>query len=425
MRPTLFVIPLVSLLLAACATSPDGTGSRFTGSSGPVEWEVVDMGRITRSDGMRLRWSYTTVLREKAGSAVQFETLEYGILTHNVGTGGFRRSEFSRRLEARSEIRLNTVDSWGWTASGASRQFGATAELGTMIVERRYIGKNAQGQAIVVPIRLELHRGSGRPSRQPASSDPPLPPTRLLQTADLGSLAGQWEGYYQRDGFHVPMAATVRDDGSVELAENDPPTLRFRAKLSIREGRVAYTGQQTGEFALHQDGIRRVLVGAVTLPATGTASSVTLPVRFESTPSTAAASTPPTAPTAPNPLGAVTAMPSGAAPSGANPLTGTYRGTVSGDQQGRPYSAQITLTLAQQGDQVTGTWLTAGGGSGTVSGRLLSPTRAELRIEQLHPCPAQFTGAATIGEGGSSLGGSYSGPGCAGQVSTSFTVVRQ
>jgi hypothetical protein len=36
------------------------------------------MGRITRSDGMRLRWSYTIVLREKAGSAVQFESLEQG-----------------------------------------------------------------------------------------------------------------------------------------------------------------------------------------------------------------------------------------------------------------------------------------------------------------------------------------------------------
>jgi hypothetical protein len=98
---------------------------------------------------------------------------------------------------------------------------------------------------------------------------------------------------------------------------------------------------------------------------------------------------------------------------------------VSGDQQGRPYSGQITVTLAQQGEQITGTWLMPGGGSGTVSGRLLSPTRAELRVEQLNPCQATFTGMATIGEGGSSLGGSYSGPGCAGPVSTSFTIVRQ
>jgi hypothetical protein len=376
----------------------------------------VDIGRITRSDGMRMRWSYTIVLREKAGSAIQFETLEYGILTHTVATGGFRRSEFSRRIEAGSELRLNTVDSWGMGSMGASRQFGTTAELGTMIVERRYIGKNAQGQAVVVPVRLELDRGSGRQSRQPASSDPPLPPTRTLQAGDLASLAGQWEGFCQRDGFHIPMAATVRDDGSIELAENDPPTLRFRAKLSIHDGRVAYTGRETGEFVLHQDGARRGLVGQITLPASGTAPALTLPVRLHSASTAAAASLPPTPP-----------APAAGTPSGLGSaaVSGTYRGTVSGDQQGRPYSGPITLNLSQEGDQIRGFWLTPGGGSGTVTGRLLSPSRAELRIEQLHPCTAQFTGMATIGEGGSSLGGSYSGSGCAGPMSTSFTVVRQ
>jgi hypothetical protein len=106
-------------------------------------------------------------------------------------------------------------------------------------------------------------------------------------------------------------------------------------------------------------------------------------------------------------------------------VSGTYRGTVSGDQRGRPYSAQVTVTLAQQGDEISGVWVMAGGGSGTLSGRLLSPTRAELRIEQVRPCAAQYTGAATIGEGGSSLGGSYTGSGCGGPVSTSFTIVRQ
>jgi hypothetical protein len=359
MRPVSLLITSVSLFLAACATSPDGAAPRFAGKAGSVEWEVVDIGRITRPDGMRLRWSYTIVLREKAGSAVQFEALEFGIHTHTVATGGFRRSEFSRRLEAGSELRLSTVDGWGWASESPGRQFGSTAELGTMIVERRYIGKNAQGQTVAVPVRLELHRGSGRQSRQPASAVPPLPPTRLLQAADLGSLAGQWEGYYQRDGFHVPMAATVRDDGSIELAENDPPTLRFRAKLSMRDGRAAYTGRETGEFVLHQDGARRVLVGQVTQPPAGTAPALTLPIRLESASSTAATTAPPT------PAGAAATLSAAVpaiAPAIAHTVSGTYRGTVSGDQQGRPYSGQITLTLVQQGDQISGTWLMAGGG---------------------------------------------------------------
>jgi hypothetical protein len=114
MRPTVLLMSVLSLFLTACTTSPDGAAPRLTGQAGAIEWEVVDMGRMTRSDGMRLRWSYTVVLREKAGRAVQFEAVEYGILTHTVATGGFQRVPFSRRLEAGSELRLGVVDSWGW-----------------------------------------------------------------------------------------------------------------------------------------------------------------------------------------------------------------------------------------------------------------------------------------------------------------------
>jgi len=212
----------------------------------------------------------------------------------------------------------------------------------------------------------------------------------------------------------------------VEIAENDPVTNRVRASLSIRDGRVSYAGQQSGELVLHQDGATRVLVGR--LSTVGGGPPDTIPVRFEwrgITGSGASAAPTSVVPTPPATVARATPPPAPAESAPAGTVSGTYRGAVSGDQQGRPYSARITITLAQQGDQVTGTWLTAGGGSGTVTGRLVSPTRAQLRIEQVHPCPAQFTGMAKIGEGGSSLGGSYSGPGCAGLVSTSFTVVRQ
>jgi hypothetical protein len=287
MRPTFLWISSVSLFLAACATSPDGTAPRLTGKSGSVAWEVVDMGRITRSDGMRLRWSYTIVLRETAGSAVQFESLEYGNLTHSVATGGFRRSDFYRRIEAGKELRLSVVDSWGYSAAGSSRQFGATAELSTMIVERRYIGKNVEGQPVVVPVRLELHRGSGRQSRQPASSEGPLPPPQLLQAADLGSLAGQWQGYYQAAGFHLPMAATIGTAGSIEFAENDPVTNRFRGTLILQDGRLTYSGRDSGELVLHQDGARRVLAGLVFVSGSDTVS-----VRLERVSATAARAAP-------------------------------------------------------------------------------------------------------------------------------------
>ena len=65
MRPAVPLIALASLFLAACATSLDNPAPRRTGTS--RTW-----GRIIRADGMRLRWSYTIVLREKAGSAGSF-----------------------------------------------------------------------------------------------------------------------------------------------------------------------------------------------------------------------------------------------------------------------------------------------------------------------------------------------------------------
>lgn len=246
------------ILVSGCASSPDGMGRNLTGVSGPVEWEVTDVGRVERPDGMRSRWSYTILLREKAGMAIQFERIERGAQGHTLETSSVARIPFSRRLEPRAELRYSAVDSWGWV-SYAATQFGGTAALGSLTIERRFIGRDSRGQEIVVPVRVELHRGFGRRSRQPSSQDQPLPPTRHLQAGELTSLAGRWEGYYQEVGFQVPVAAVIGNDGSVEIAENDPVTNRFRASVSIRDGRVWYSGRETGEYVLHQDGARQVL----------------------------------------------------------------------------------------------------------------------------------------------------------------------
>lgn len=429
MRPLVATASLLTLvlLLSGCATSPDGATRPLTGTAGPVEWEVTNVGLLERADGMRLRWSFTIVLRERAGTAIQFERVERGALSARPLTGGISRMAFNRRLGAKSELRDHAVHTWGWSSS-AGLQFGGAATLGSLSIERRYIGKDANGHPIVVPIRIELHRGVGQRSRQPASPDAPLPPVRSLQAADLPSLAGRWEGYSQHDAYQVPLEAAIRDDGSVEFAENDPVTNRFRASLTIRDERLSYVGRgrDSGEFVLHEEGPTRMLVGRFTLAASGNAPQEIIPVRLEwKGAASSAATAAPASPTPPAAVARAPATPAAGDPAPPGMVSGTYRGTVSGDQRGRPYSAQVTITLAQQGEQLTGTWLTAGGRSGTVRGRLVSPTRVELHVEQLHPCPAQFTGAATIGEGGSSLGGSYSGAGCNGPVSTSFTVIRQ
>jgi len=177
------------------------------------------------------------------------------------------------------------------------------------------------------------------------------------------------------------VEAAIREDGTVEVGENDPVTSRFRGSLSIWDGRVWYAGRDSGELVFHQEGSTRLLVGRLTLAASGSAPPEIIPLRLEwkgSLGSVAPAATAATSPLASPAPSVPTARPA-VESAAVSTVNGTYRGTVSGDQQGRPYSARITITLAQQGDQVTGTWLTASGGSGTVTGRLVSPTRAELR----------------------------------------------
>jgi hypothetical protein len=107
------------------------------------------------------------------------------------------------------------------------------------------------------------------------------------------------------------------------------------------------------------------------------------------------------------------------------PLTGTYRGTVSGDNLRGTFSLEFILTVVQTGDQISGTWAAPRGGSGTVSGRRVSSTGIEFRMKELPPCLGEFIGLATIGEGGTTVGGSYEGTGCSGSVKATFTVTRQ
>jgi hypothetical protein len=209
MRPTVFrrSLLVLSLLASGCATA-----GRVAGVSGPVEWEVIDVGRVDSVDGNRSRWSYTIVLREKAGTAIQFERIQRGARAHTLETGGIARIDFDRRLDANGELRYHTTDDWGWTP-GPGPQFGGTDALGALTMERQFIGKDSRGQAIAIAVRVVLDRSFGRASRQPPKSSPPAPPAKSLQPQDLRSLAGRWEGYYQAPGFQIPIDAVIRDDG--------------------------------------------------------------------------------------------------------------------------------------------------------------------------------------------------------------------
>ncbi len=292
MRPTTFrrSLLVLGLLASGCATT-----GRVAGVDGPVEWEVIDVGRVDSADGNRSRWSYTIVLKEKAGTAIQFERIERGAHAQTLETGGIARIDFDRRLDANGELRYHTTDAWGWVP-GPGAQFGGVGVLGPLAMQRQFIGKDSRGHDVAVSVRVVLDRGFGRGSRQPPQSAPPAPPAKLLQSPDLKSLAGRWEGYYQVPGFQIPIEALIRDDGSVEFGEHDPVTNRFRGTLSVREGRVWYAARDTAEFTYHEGGGRHVLVGHLT-PGTGGGAAARVPIWFERTSSAPATATAPPSPT--------------------------------------------------------------------------------------------------------------------------------
>jgi hypothetical protein len=282
MRGALFRGSLVVLgmLASGCATTRHPGGA-----AGPIEWEIIDVGRIDSGNGNRSRWSYTIVLREQAGISVQFERIERGARAYTLETGGIGRTDFNRRLEAKGELRYSTTDDWGWVRS-LDPQFGGTSRLGALAMERRFVGKDAQGRTVVVPVRVVLDRSFGRTSRQPPKTES-TPPARSLQPQDLRILAGRWEGYYRTPDYQIPIEAVIRDDGSVEFGENDPVTNRFRRTLSVREGRVGYVARESIELTYHEGGGRSVLAGHLTLSD----ASTRLPIWLERTGSLPAAAT--------------------------------------------------------------------------------------------------------------------------------------
>lgn len=257
----------VGLLVVGIAVTGCATTGPPRGVAGPVEWEVTDVGWLESRDGMRSRWSFTIVLREKAGIAIQFERIDRSARGGNIVTGMISSTNFDRRLEANSELRYHGVENWGWTPD-SRREFGGAALLGSLTVERRFVGKDPGGQPVVVPITVVVDRSFGRPSRQPRSPEPPLPPVKSLRAEDLKSLAGRWQGFYWTGQFHLPVEALIRENGAVEFGENDPVTDRLRRTFSIRDGRVGwYSGRDTAEFMLHEAGGRRLLVGELRLPS--------------------------------------------------------------------------------------------------------------------------------------------------------------
>jgi hypothetical protein len=233
-----------------------------------VAWEIVDVGRVESRDGERSRWSFVIVLRETAGSAIKFERVERSSHASGIDMiGGTPESfPFSRTLAANSEIRQAYSDSWGWAAG--RNQFGGTASIQPLTVQYRFVGQDANGRTVSVPMRLRLERSLGKPVT-PLSTTGALPPAKRLGEDGLHQVVGTWRGSYRLEHgeFDIPLVFAISPDGSIDAAENDPVTWRYRSKVSLQNGKLTFTADRyTGELTLHEAGSTRILAGSVSGP---------------------------------------------------------------------------------------------------------------------------------------------------------------
>jgi hypothetical protein len=105
------------------------------------------------------------------------------------------------------------------------------------------------------------------------------------------------------------------------------------------------------------------------------------------------------------------------------PLTGSYSGSTSGTRGGQAFSAAITFTLTQNGNQLTGTYTSPGGTTGEISGTVAGVSVTGT-ITQGSPCAGSFNTTAHVENSGRRLSGTYSGVGCGQDVTATFTVER-
>jgi hypothetical protein len=259
---------LVALLVAlvGCAAVEPASPARLQGVSGPVTWEVSDMGRVVSSDNQRIRWSYLVVLRNPSDRVIELYRIERAMTGDAPEmVGGSAVSPFRRTLGARSELRVPVSDSWGWLAR-SNTMFGGAATLRPMVAFRSFSGTDDHGTPIQIPVRVRLDPSVGRLAR-PATMPARLPtPTTIDSDRGLVSLAGVWRGSYQVEGslLDVPFELTIVADGTCQVAENEPVTNRFRRAIRVKDGGLEYSGdRERGILALHETGGRRMLVGRV------------------------------------------------------------------------------------------------------------------------------------------------------------------
>ena len=149
----------VSTLLAGCAATTSGREPR--GESGPVVWEVADMRQRLVDNGVRMRWEYTIVLRNRGVTVVAFERMALGSRARGTGDvrGGISDEAFDRRLEPNRELRVSRNDTWGCPRCGPSELH--TFFASGIIRDITFSGRDVQGEPVKVLVRIPLNSSEG------------------------------------------------------------------------------------------------------------------------------------------------------------------------------------------------------------------------------------------------------------------------
>lgn len=107
---------------------------------------------------------------------------------------------------------------------------------------------------------------------------------------------------------------------------------------------------------------------------------------------------------------------------GKSDFNGTFKGTEKGTQDDVAFTQEVTLTLTQDGDKVSGTWSGDSGSAGQVSGKADGDSLKSLSITQTG-CTGSFSGDGKID--GDKLTGSISGTNGCSTLSATFDSKRQ
>jgi hypothetical protein len=274
--PRFLIVPSVSdnpATVAQTGSSRAGGPPVYSGTSGPVSWEVSAIEQNRSADGTVIQWDFELVLREREGVGISFYTLVSDSEGPQTRTSAYR-SPFARRLEPRGELRYQDFY-WIQFGPGMTSGFGEIpgGRAGVRLL-RRFEGRDDAGKTVRVDVRFTLDPAIGDRPRVVVETTPPAG-SRALKAEELASLAGTWTGYRLRRGMTIAFEVQVRPDGQFDGVAGTVVKQRFQGNFAISQnGELEYaTRNVSGRLTIHEDGPQRVLVVAAA-PKVGASSSV-------------------------------------------------------------------------------------------------------------------------------------------------------